>query len=446
MKKLFSKFNTAQLLFISFLLVIGVGTVLLLLPVSTNHAIAFIDALFTSTTATCVTGLMTLTAGEDFTLFGQVVILLLIQVGGLGLMSFVTLIMNIGSENMGLKERMFIKDSLNKDNFENVRQYLFTIFRYTFVIEIVGFVILLTQFYDGTAYSVFKTLFLAISAFCNAGIDLFGSNSLIPYQTNSVVNITVCLLIILGGLGFVVLLDIKKNLSLKLDGNIYTFSKLKIHSKLVIHMTIILIVSGMLLIFGFEYNNALDGFSFLEKLEISLFNSVTLRTAGFATFDYSLLLRPTKIIMLIYMLVGASPGGTGGGMKTTTFFLLIYSVYTQYRNEEHMNIYKHHIHKNNLVKATSIFAVYLSFLIISMIILTSVESGDSLNLLFEAVSAIGTVGLTTGITTELCTISKLVIIVLMIIGRVGPITVAILFGSKSNNKLIKFPKTDIIVG
>lgn len=446
MKKLFSKFNTAQLLLLSFLLVIAVGTVLLMLPFSSTSRISFIDALFTSTSATCVTGLMSLVAAKDFSLFGQVVILLLIQVGGLGLMSFVTLMMDFVSSGLSLSERMFIKDSLNKDNSSNISQYLLTIFRYTFAIEIIGFIILLTQIYDGSLYSIFQTLFLSVSAFCNAGIDLFGSNSLIGYHTNLVVNVVVCLLIILGGLGFVVLMDLKSNFNLIIKRSIKKNPKLKVHSKLVLVMTISLIVSGLFLILGFEYNGALKGFNIFEKLELSLFNSVTLRTAGFSTFDYSLLRNPTKIIMMIYMLVGASPGGTGGGMKTTTFFLLIYSVYTQYKNEEHMIIYKHHVHKSNLIKTTSIFFTYIIFILIGIIALTSIEKIESIDLLFEVISAIGTVGLSVGITGDLLVLSKLVIIILMFVGRIGPITIAILFSKKKIESGIKYPSTDIIVG
>lgn len=446
MKKLFTKFNTAQLLLLSFLLVITIGTLLLLLPISNTNSISFLDALFTATSATCVTGLMTLTAANDFTVFGQIIILLLIQIGGLGLMSFVTLMMNLISKNFSLSERMFIKDSLNKDNSSNIRQYLFIIFKYTFIIEFIGFIVLCTQVYDGSFYSIFKSLFLSISAFCNAGIDLFGSNSLINYQTNFVVNLTICLLIILGGLGFLVLLDLKKNLNLFIRRKRREPIKLKVHTKLVLYLTLFLIVSGFVLIFGFEYSNALKSFSFLEKIEVSMFNSVTLRTAGFSTFDYSILNSPTKIIMLIYMLIGASPGGTGGGMKTTTFFLLCYSIYTQYKNEEHMVIYKHHIHKANFIKATSIFSMYLFFIIVSMIILTSYETLPGIDLLFEVISAIGTVGLSVGITSSLMNFSKILIIILMFIGRIGPITIAILFGNKKSGSGIKYPSTDIIVG
>lgn len=446
MKKIFSKFNSAQLLLMSFLLVIVAGTVLLLLPISTYKPISLIDAFFTSTSATCVTGLMTLTAKSDFTIFGQIIILILIQIGGLGLMSFVTLMMNIVSSGLSLSERLFIKDSLNKDNSRNIKQYLYVIFRYTFIIELSGFIILLTQIYDGSLYSIFQTLFLSISAFCNAGIDLFGATSLINYQTNIVVNIVVCLLIILGGIGFVVMLDLNTNLRLLFDKRRKNIVKLKVHTKLVLFVTLFLIVSGFVLIFGFEYSNLLKDFNFFEKLELSFFNSVTLRTAGFSTFDYGMLRTPTKIIMLIYMLVGASPGGTGGGMKTTTLFLLIYSVYTQYKNQEHMVIYKHHVHKTNFIKATSIFFLYLIFIIIGIICLTSIETLDSLDLLFETFSAIGTVGLSVGITGQLMTVSKLVIIVLMFIGRIGPITIAILFSGKKKEIGIKYPSTDIIVG
>lgn len=447
MEKLFSKYTVSQILISSFITVILVGTILLVLPISSDENVTFLEALFTATSATCVTGLMTVSALEDFNVLGQVIILVLIQVGGLGLMTFVTLSMSVFSNKLGLKEKIFVRESLNKLDYSDIRSYLHMIFKYTFLIEFIGFIILLTQIYDGSFYSIFQTLFLSVSAFCNAGIDIFGSSSLMAYDTNLVVNLTVCALIILGGLGFAVIFDIGYKLRFFYRLRKSFKESLTIHTRLVINLTLALIVSGTVFIMFFEYNNILVPYSFLDKIEVSFFNSVTLRTAGFSTVDYSLLNAPTKIIMIIFMLIGASPGGTGGGMKTTTFFLLLYSVYVQYKSEENMHIYSHHIHKTNFIKATSIFFLYLFCIVGGIIILTSIEDIACMDLLFETVSAIGTVGLSTGITSSLGTVSKLVIINLMFIGRLGPITIALSFGKHVKNKSsIKYPKTEIIVG
>ena len=448
MEKFFAKYTVSQILIGSFIALIAAGTFLLVLPICSDDKVTFLEAFFTATSATCVTGLMTVSALEDFNIIGQTIILFLIQVGGLGLMTFVTLSMSIISNKLGLKEKTFVRESLNKVDYSDVRSYLHMIFKYTFSIEFIGFLILLTQFYDGSPFSIFQTLFLSVSAFCNAGIDVFGSTSLMAYDTNLTVNLTVCALIILGGLGFAVIFDITYHLRIFKKLRKSFRESLSIHSRLVLSLTGALIVSGMIFIFFFEYNNVLAPYGFLAKLEVSFFNSVTLRTAGFATVDSSLLNSPTKIIMIIYMLIGASPGGTGGGIKTTTFFLLLYSVYVQYKSEENMHIYKHHIHKTNFIKATSIFFLYLFCIVGGIIVLTSIETEiTAMDLLFEVVSAIGTVGLSTGITADLCSVSKLVIIILMFIGRLGPITVALSFGhNKKGNTSIKYPKTEIIVG
>lgn len=427
MRKIFAKYSVPQILILSFVGVILIGTLFL----STD--VGLLDALFTATSATCVTGLMTKVALTDFSLINQIVILMLIQIGGLGLMTFVTLTISAISKKLGIKEKIFVKESLNKIDYNGVGQFLRVIFKYTLTIEMVGFLILLTQIYNGTPYSIFQSLFLSVSAFCNAGIDLFGNNSLINFDTNIIVNLTVMVLIVLGGLGFVVIHDIVNR-------------KITLHSKLVIVLTMILIITGTVFIFGFEYNNVLNNYNTFEKIELSLFNSITLRTAGFSTVNYALLRNPTKILMLLFMLIGASPGGTGGGMKTTTFFLLLYSVYFQYKGDHNASFCWHHIKKANVIKAVNIFFMYLVCIFIGILVLSTIEDMNVLDLLFEIVSAIGTVGLSTGITSSLSSISKIILIILMFIGRLGPITVILSFGQNTVQKKIKYPSTEIMVG
>lgn len=437
MNKIFQKLTVPQILVFSFVAVIVVGTTLLMLPCSTTKDINLLEALFTSVSATCVTGLMVVSAANGFTLFGQIIILVLIQIGGLGLMTFVSLFISMFFKNLGLKERIFLKDSLSKLDLSDVKHFLFIVVKYTFVLEILGFIILSTQLYDGSFYSVFQSLFLSVSSFCNAGIDILGNNSLIDYSTNVVINMTVEALIILGGIGFIVIFDISNKLK--------THKKLTVHSKIVILTTVFLVLSGFLFIAFLEWNNILAEYSFFEKLNISLFNSVTLRTAGFSTMNYSALRVPTKIIMIAYMLIGASPGGTGGGMKTTVFFLLIFAIYSQYKGSKSVSLFKHNIKPESIIKAGSIFSLYLICIMAGMIILTSVESFSSIDLLFEIVSAIGTVGLSTGITSSLGALSKMVIIISMFIGRLGPITLALSL-AKNNKSTIKYPETEILIG
>lgn len=441
----------SAILLLSFLFVIVFGTILLSLPISQVNHIKLIDLLFTSVSSTCVTGLITISPLNDLTIFGQIVVLIMIQIGGLGLMSFVLLAIKRSRTKLDYNERKFLKDSLNKYDNENINGYLISIFIYTFVTEFVSFLILATQFYDGSAYSLFQSLFIAISAFCNAGIDNVSTMSLLPYQSNVVINLVVTSEVILGGIGFIVWDDIKENIKEWYE-NKYSFrtffNKLKIHTRIVLIVNFILIISAMALVFAFEYGNALSGLSLKDKLFGAYFSSVTLRTAGFFTIDFSKLTKASRIIMCVYMLIGGSPGGTAGGFKTTTIFLLVYAVKDVLSNNNNMHIFNRHIHKANYIKASTIIFLYLSFIFVGMIVLCSFENLDSLDLLFEACSAIGTVGLTTGITTSLSAIGKIVIMLLMFIGRIGPITLILSLRNKEdkNGLNIKYPSEEIIVG
>lgn len=445
------KYKPSTILVCSFAFVIVIGTILLSLPFT--HAtdnVTILDAAFTSVSATCVTGLMTVNNYADFNLFGQIVVLIMIQIGGLGLMSFISIFMLAVNRKLDLSNRSLIKDMLNRDSYENITDFLVTIVKYTILIEFIGFILLSTQLFDGSIYSLFQSLFLSISSFCNAGMDILSYTSLMPWQNNIIVNFTVMLLIVLGGLGFAVWFDVTRNLKIcyKMKYRIsYFFRKLKPHTKIVFIMTASLLLSGMLLTFGLEYNNALKDMNFGDKLMASLFNSVTLRTAGFFTIDNAVLRNPSKIFMSIYMLIGGSPGGTAGGLKTTTIFMLIYAIYSEIEGRVNMHLFNRHITKRNFIKASTIFILYLSFVFVSMIILTSIEKFDSLDILFEVCSAIGTVGLTIGITPSLTVAGRIIIMLLMFIGRVGPVTLLLSISIKKDNNInIKYPKTEIMVG
>ena len=446
--------STSGTLLISFLLVIGVGTLLLGLPIA--HAegseVAFLDSLFTATSATCVTGLMTIVAGSDLTLFGQIVLLLLIQIGGLGLMSFMGIIIIMSKNKLDYNSQNILQSGLNKENLSNIASYLKSIFSYTMAFEICGFIIMALALKPGSAYGYFQIFFLSVSAFCNAGIDLYGATSLLAYQSNVIVNLVVCALIIFGGLGFAVYIDIrdtfKRSIRNHNDFNFFA-THLSVHSKIVLFMTALLIGTGMILIMILEWNNSLAGFGLSEKIMMSFFNSVTLRTAGFYTINYEILRAPTKFLMIIYMFIGANPGGTAGGMKTTTIFIIIYGIISDLRGNKDINIFDRHIHKSNFIRAVTIMMMYMLTLFAGVTIISCVESMPFLDLLYETTSAIGTVGLSTGITTSLSSISRVVIIALMYIGRLGPVTVGM--GLLRKNSInadvrIKYPVTDIIVG
>ena len=449
-EKLNSKFKASNILVASFFSVILVGTILLSLPISQVNKVSVLDAAFTSVSATCVTGLMTINNFGDLSIFGQVVVLIMIQIGGLGLMSFVSMVLMAFNNKLDYSNRSLIKDMLNRDSFEDISLFLKSIVKYTMIIELIGFVLLSTQLFDGSIYSIFQALFLSVSSFCNAGMDILSYTSLLSYQSNVVVNFTVMSLVVLGGLGFAVWFDITRNLKIcfKMKYRFKHFiSSLKPHTKIVLIMTSTLILSGTIFTLIFEYNNALSDLDLPTKLMASLFNSVTLRTAGFYTIDNSILKDSSKIFMLIYMLIGGSPGGTAGGLKTTTLFLAIYAIYSEVNGRANMHLFNRHITKRNFIKATTIITLYVTFVIIAMLLLTSTQSFSSIDLLFEACSAIGTVGLTIGITPALTSIGKIIIMLLMFIGRVGPVTLLLSIRNKNNeNSNIKYPKTEVMVG
>ena len=303
----------------------------------------------------------------------------------------------------------------------------------------------------GIGQGIWHSVFLAVSAFCNAGIDCFGSLSILEYQSNPVVVLTIALLIIVGGLGFAVWFDLKAKLGLMIGfkRKLHSYhSKLRVYSRIVIGMTAFLIIIGTLLILVAEYNGALADLNFFEKILNAFFSSVTLRTAGFFTIDFTNLHRFTEIIMITLMFIGGSPGGTAGGIKTTTFFLLSLMVVSQIKKRQEIQIFKRRINISSFMSAFSVATMYFAVLFVALLILVCTEPFDTLGIIFEAVSAIGTVGLTTGITSALSIVGKIVIIALMFIGRVGPITIAYTLSKKNKktNVSIKYPTTEILVG
>ncbi len=453
MKKYLYKLSPSKLLVLSFFSVIAVGTFLLSLPITNQkEVLPFIDNLFTATSSTCVTGLITTIPAIQYNFLGQLIILIMIQIGGLGLMTFISVFMLFVRARLDFKQRIMLKDSFNKDNLQDIPSYITMIIKYTFFFEIIGFIILSFIFVPEYGISgYFKALFVAISAFCNAGIDILGASSLQIYRNNLVVNLTVAFLIISGGLGFACWFDLKNNLKLFTKSK-FIFKKfvhnLRVNTKLVLIITASLLLIGTIIIFIFEYNNSLKEFNFFEKIIASFFTSTTLRTAGFSTIDFSILLSPTKIIMMIFMLIGGSPGGSAGGIKTTTFFLLLLIIISEIKNKGEMTVFNKHIHKRNFIKAYTIISFYIVVIFNSIIIVSFTDPQIKvIDSLFEIVSAISTVGLSIVSSQNFSLIGKIIIIICMFIGRVGPITIAYsLHKSKRKDNGLRYPATEIIVG
>lgn len=441
--KLYKKFSATQIFVLSFCIIILLGSILLSLPICNDLKPApYLDNLFTATSATCVTGLVTLTTATQFNMLGQFIIMCLIQVGGLGLMTFIAIFLISINRKLKYQEKLALQGYLNKDDLSNFNHYLIMIYKYTFIIELAGALLLMIRFIPEYGYprGIFNSIFLSISAFCNAGFDTIGSTSLVIYATDYYINIIIMVLIILGGLGFIVWFEIT---------NLYkTHKSLSLHTRIVLITTLLLIISGTVFFFIFEYDHTLANYSLFDKLFISLFQSITYRTAGFASIDFAASSRVTKLIACFYMFIGGSSGGCAGGIKTTTIVLIIMSIKTLIVNGgKHFHIFKKQIANDLIYRSYVIFSLYLAVIMIDSIILFASETIETMPLLFEIFSALGTVGLTCSVTTSLSIVGKIVIIFTMLIGRVGPISILLVF-SKQNGKdiMYRYPNERVLIG
>ena len=450
------RLTTTQLLATGFLGIILLGGILLWLPISNTRPISLIDALFTAVTSVCVTGLVTVTPAVQFTLFGKIVLLILIQIGGLGIIACVTAFFIIMKRRISLKERVVILEAYSMESLSGMVAMILRILKGTICLEGIGALLYSFRFVPefgvvkGIGYSVFH----AVSAFCNAGIDILGDSSFIPYADSVVVNFTTILLVVLSGLGFTVWQDLGQNLKKVWKKELELrrlFKKLRLHSKIVLIMTSVLIVSGTLAFLLLEYNNpgTIGDMSFGEKLMSSLFHSVSTRTAGFATVPQGELTQGTMFTTCILMFIGGSPGGTAGGVKTTTIAMLILCCVSVLQNKKDVECFGRRIQADNI--RTGICVVILAFvsLLAETTLLTIFEGDvDFIRIMYETTSAIGTVGLSADLTSQLCTASKFVIMVLMYIGRLGPITFALAFGTgrKSKNHIRQLPVQGILIG
>lgn len=442
----FYRFQPVQVLALGFAAVILLGAILLSLPISSRdgNPTNFIDALFTSTSAVCVTGLVTVDTGTHYSLFGQIVIMLLIQTGGLGFMTFATLIALILGKKISLRERLIMQEAYNTFNIQGVVKLALYVMGITFSIELIGALILSTQFIPqyGLLKGLYFGLFHSVSAFCNAGFDLIGNfQSLTPYVDNTVINLTIMSLIIIGGIGFAVLTEVI---------NYRKTRRLTLHAKVVLSATAFLIISGAIGFFLLEYTNpkTIGNLNMKGKILASLFASVTPRTAGFNTISTSDMTTAGKFLTIVLMFIGASPGSTGGGIKTSTAFLLFMTVVAVVQGKEDTEIYQKRINKSYVYRALAIALISFTIVTFVTMVLSIVQHGDFIEYLYEATSAFATVGLTLGLTTRLTLIGKIIIIITMYIGRVGPLTItmAIAHKQQTTTSLIRYPEDKILIG
>ncbi len=434
--------NPPRVLALGFGSLIIIGAILLNLPIATKNgeSIGFINALFTSASAVCVTGLVVVNTGEFWSLFGQITIILLIQMGGLGFMTLATIGALILGKKITLKERLIIKEQLNQETMSGLVKLTKYVIISTFGIEAIGAVLLSTRFIPiyGKIKGVWFSIFHAVSAFCNAGFDLTG-DSIAPFVGDFVINMTISSLIILGGLGFTVYIDISRNKS---------FKKLHLHSKLVLGITGFLLVIGTIVFILIEYNNpfTLKSLNIYEKLIASFFQSVVPRTAGFYSVDFIGLYDTTVFFIIILMFIGGSPGSTAGGIKTTTFGTLILTTIGVIKGEKDVTIFRRRIGEEIINRSLAIATIGMTLIIMVSFVLTVTETATFLDVLFETTSAFATVGLTRGITPNLTDFGKIIITLTMYAGRVGPLTMAFAFARKHKHSSFRYTEGNIMVG
>lgn len=456
MKKLNIDLKPTQILVLGFLLLIAIGAVLLNLPIASTNGenIGFVNALFTATSAVCVTGLVVVDTLAHWTMFGKIVILVLIQVGGLGFMTIATTLFILMGRKIRLKERLIIQEALNQYTMSGMVRLSKNIFMGTILLEAIGAIILSIRFLPVYGVdSLFMGIFHSISAFCNAGFDILHGNSLSPYVGDITVNFTIMGLIILGGLGFTVWLDLIKVTKLKFKNKLSLknwFRKLTLHTKLVLVLTFSLISIGFIFFLIIEGTNpdTLGQLSLKEKLLGSLFQSVTTRTAGFNTMPLEDMSYASQFMTIILMFIGGSPAGTAGGVKTVTFGVIFLTVVSIVRAKEDVEVFGKSIPWETIRRALAVIMISITVIITVVMVLSLSETGTFMEVFFEGVSAFGTVGLSLGITSDLSTIGKIIVSITMFIGRLGPITMAVAFTIKGRKKTtsIKKPEERVMVG
>lgn len=445
-EKVKKKQSTTRSIALGFALIIFVGALLLTLPIATRTGeVDFIESLFTATSATCVTGLVVADTYQNWSIFGQIVIITMIQLGGLGFMTVGVYISVLLKKKIGLQERESIHESVNTMETAGVVRLVKKIVQGTFIIEGIGAILLATRFIPrfGVRRGIYYSFFHSISAFCNAGFDLMGIegeySSLVAFEDDIIVNVVVMLLILIGGIGFIVWDDIQRNK--------WHFKKYLLHSKIVIVTTVIITIVTTILFFVFEYNNTLRDMTLLEKMLGAAFSSVTPRTAGFNTVDTTALSEAGKLLSMVLMFIGGSPGSTAGGAKTTTIVVLVCYAIAMVRSHEDINLFGRRLTADVVKKANAVVMINLVLsLIVAMIIMAMQPLLSGTDVMFEVLSAINTVGMTTGITRELNVIARILIMILMYCGRLGSLSFALVFAQKNTTDSVRQPQEKIIVG
>lgn len=436
------KLSSFQIILLGFAAVILIGAFLLALPISSKSGewTSFIDSLFTSTSAVCVTGLVVFDTATHWSIFGQIIILLMIQVGGMGVVMVATSFALLSGRKIGLFGRDAMKESISAPSVGGIVRLVGFILKWIFIIELIGALIMLPIFVrDYGAEGIWLAIFHSISAFCNAGFDIMGTksgnfSSLTTFSAQPVINITIMLLIIIGGIGFLVWEDVYKHK--------WRIHRYRTQSKVVLLMTSLLIIIPAIYLFFAEFSSLPTG----ERILVSLFQAITPRTAGFNTTNIGAVSERGLFLTMILMLIGGSPGSTAGGMKTTTIFVLIASLISVFQKKDNAEVMKRRVGDNVVKNAIAIFLMYIILFALSGLVISAIEGLPILTCLFEAASSIGTVGLTLGITPTLGVVSKLILMVLMYFGRVGGLT--LIYAALGGNKkqVSKLPVDHITVG
>ncbi|MBQ2258623.1 MAG: Trk family potassium uptake protein [Lachnospiraceae bacterium] len=445
-KKVRYKKSTTRLIAFGFAVIILLGTILLTLPISVRSGKGnLLNSLFTATSATCVTGLAVADTYQNWTTFGQVVILCLIQVGGLGFMTIGAFIAVLLKKRIGLQEREQLQESVNTLELAGVVRLVKKIVYRTFLVELLGAILLSFRFIPafGPVKGIYFSVFHAVSAFCNGGFDLMGINeaysSLVAFEGDVLVNLVIVALILIGGIGFIVWDDVVRNK--------WHFRKYLLHSKIVLTATMALTVGGTILFLITENQATLAGMNPVEKLLGALFCAVTPRTAGFNTVDTAALSNAGKVLTIVLMFIGGSSGSTAGGAKTTTIVVLLLYAVAMITNREDINMFGKRLTNEVVKKANAVVIINLSLAMVAgVIIMISQPLLQFEDVLFEVFSAIGTVGMTTGITRDLNILSRLIIIVLMYCGRLGSLSFALVFAQKNKSTSVRQPQEKIIIG
>lgn len=442
-----SGMSYTQIIALGYFLMVLAGALLLMLPLAarSGERTDFLTALFTATTSTCVTGLVVTDTATHWSLFGQLVILLLIQVGGMGFITMGVVFAMLLKKKITLSVRELVQESMNANQVGGMVRLVRQVFLGTMLIEGIGALLLSIRFIPqfGVKKGIYYSIFHAISAFCNAGIDLMGTvsgpySSLTDYVADPLVSLVICALIIIGGIGFFVWGDVRKH---KLH-----WKKYALHTKLALSMTFLLLFGGTLLFYLLEQKNTLEHMNMGEGMLAAFFDAVTARTAGFNTTDTAALSSSSKLLTILLMLIGGSPGSTAGGIKTVTVMVLVVYVWSNLRSEKGCNVFGRRLLDDDIKKASNVLIISLMLAMTAALVMSAIEMLPMEDIMFEVFSAIGTAGMTTGITRSLSTASRLILILLMYCGRIGSMSFALSFTERKRVAPIQLPSEKVMIG